>query len=235
MVQRILDSSTTNPNRSTAAKNCLEALKNCDYRLSSTAEALTRGRTKDARAWMSAALAYNYDTWSALKYVNDTKLVNETMSFMDSLIGLNSNALSMLMAYDIFGLDSGSWAPPRTERDGFWEGVGGSGGGSGSGSKGGIPPNMLVDATVCKGGSCDYATVQAAVEAAPANLGTKRFVIRIKEGVYEEIVRVALEKKNLVFLGDGMGKTVITGSLNVGQPGLSTYNTATVGKWSIFD
>jgi hypothetical protein len=28
-----------------------------------------------------------------------------------------------------------------------------------------------------------------------------------------------------------MGKTVITGSLNVGQPGISTYNTATVGKF----
>jgi hypothetical protein len=33
-----------------------------------------------------------------------------------------------------------------------------------------------------------------------------------------------------VFLGDGMGKTVITGSLTAGQPGISTYNTATVGK-----
>uniref|UniRef100_A0A2N9G6X7 Pectinesterase catalytic domain-containing protein n=1 Tax=Fagus sylvatica TaxID=28930 RepID=A0A2N9G6X7_FAGSY len=59
-------------------------------------------------------------------------------------------------------------------------------------------------------------------------MGEKRFVISIKEGVYEETVRIPLEKKNVVFLGDGMGKTVITGSLNVGQPGISTYNTATV-------
>lgn len=42
-------------------------------------------------------------------------------------------------------------------------------------------------------------------------------------------MRVPFEKTNLVFLGDGMGKTVITGSSNVGQPGVSTYNTATVG------
>ncbi|OVA01511.1 Pectinesterase [Macleaya cordata] len=65
--------------------------------------------------------------------------------------------------------------------------------------------------------------------ATPDNEEWPKFVIRIKQGVYEEIFRIPLRKKNVVFLGDGMGKTVITGSLNVGQPGLSTYNTATVG------
>ena len=34
----------------------------------------------------------------------------------------------------------------------------------------------------------------------------------------------------MVFLGDGMGKTIITGALNVGQPGMTTYNSATVGE-----
>ncbi|EYU23724.1 hypothetical protein MIMGU_mgv1a0076692mg, partial [Erythranthe guttata] len=34
---------------------------------------------------------------------------------------------------------------------------------------------------------------------------------------------------NVVILGDGMGKTVITGSLNVGLLVVSTYNSATVG------
>jgi pectin methylesterase-like acyl-CoA thioesterase len=29
-------------------------------------------------------------------------------------------------------------------------------------------------------------------------------VISIKEGVYEETVRIPLEKKNVVFLGDGL-------------------------------
>jgi len=28
-----------------------------------------------------------------------------------------------------------------------------------------------------------------------------------------------------------MGKTVITGSANVGQPGMTTYNSATVGEF----
>ncbi|XP_052196617.1 probable pectinesterase/pectinesterase inhibitor 51 [Diospyros lotus] len=233
MVQDILDSSAGNLNRSIAAKNCLEVLGNSEFRIQSTADALPRGRIKDARAWMSAALLYQYDCWSALKYANDTQLVNQTMAFSDSLIGLTSNALSMIMSYDIFGNEIGSWRPPMTERDGFWEGPSGAGGGLGF--RGGLPAGLTADVTVCKpsgsggGGKCSYRTVQEAVDAAPANLAGRRFVIGIKEGVFEETVRVPLEKKNLVFWGDGMGKTVITGSLNVGQPGISTYNTATVG------
>nr|DAD22628.1 TPA_asm: hypothetical protein HUJ06_024091 [Nelumbo nucifera] len=229
MAKAILDSSTGNPNRSTAAKNCLELLTYSEYRISSTVDVLPRGRIKDARAWMSAALLYQYDCWSALKYVNDTSKVNETMAFVDSLIGFTSNALSMIVSYDLFGNELGSWRPPMTERSGFWED--GSIGGTDLGFKGGFPSGLTPDVTVCKeeGTGC-YKTVQSAVDAAPDNPGMRRFVIRIKEGVYQETVRVPFQKKNVVFLGDGMGKTVITGSLNVGQPGLSTYNTATVGK-----
>ncbi|GKG44741.1 probable pectinesterase/pectinesterase inhibitor 51, partial [Tanacetum coccineum] len=68
----------------------------------------------------------------------------------------------------------------------------------------------------------------------PDNLGGKEpFVILIKEGVYEEIVRIGLPKSNVVFLGEGIGKTVITGSLNFGLLGINTYNTATVGEPNI--
>ena len=176
---------------------------------------------------MSSSLLSQYDCWSALKYANDTSLTNETMSFLDSLTHLTSNALSLLFSYDNFGNDTASWVPARTERDGFWEPVGKSGGGF----KGGVPADLKADVTVSKDGSGSYKTVQEAVNAAPENGGGKRFVIRIKAGVYEETVRIPLAKKNVVFLGDGIGKTVITGSLNVGQPGISTYNTATVGKF----
>ena len=88
---------------------------------------------------------------------------------------------------------------------------------------------------MCKdGGAGCYRTVHEAVNAAPdnVNVGEGRFVIHIKEGVYEERVRVPLKKRNVVFLGDGMGKTVITGSASVGgQPGMTTYNSATVGEF----
>ncbi|CAB4269172.1 unnamed protein product [Prunus armeniaca] len=229
MVKSILDSSAGNENRTTAAKNCLDVLGNSEYRISLSTDSLSRGSIRNARASMSAALLYQYDCWSALKYANDTQMVNQTMSFLDSLTGKSSNALSMMFSYDNFGKDTKSWAPPKTERDGYWERV--EGGGSGQEVRVGVPPGLNADVTVCKEESekC-YRTVQEAVNAAPANAGAKKFVIRIKAGVYDEIVRVPLEKRNVVFLGDGMGKTVITGSLNVGQPGISTYNTATVGS-----
>lgn len=227
MVNSILESSVGNQNRTLAAKNGREALSNSMYRLSSTDDALTRGRIKDARAWASAALAYQYSCWSGLKYANDTQQVNQTMSFLDTLIGLTSNALSMMASYDDFGNELDSWKPPQTERNGFWE----SSGPTGLGFNGGVPSDLTADVTVCKEEGCKYRTVQEAVDVAPDNLAVnkKKFVIRIKEGVYEEVVRVPIEKKNVVFLGDGMGKTVITNSLNVGQPGISTVNSATVG------
>lgn len=227
MIQAILDSSSGSQNRTNAAKSCLEVLHNSEYRISLTADALTRGKNKDARAWMSAALCFQTDCWSGLKYANDTQQVNQTMAFLNTLVGYTSNALSMLVSYDLFGPDTGSWRPPQTERNGFWEK---SAGGSQSGFKGGVPSGLKPDVTVCKDGSngC-YKTVQEAVNAAPDNLTGKKFVIYIKAGVYKETVRVPFEKRNLVFLGDGMGKTVITGSASVAQPGMTTYNSATVG------
>ena len=109
-------------------------------------------------------------------------------------------------------------------------------GSGGPGPAGGVPLNLTPDVTVCKnGGDGCYKTVQEAVNAAPDNGNrTKRFVIHIKEGVYQETVRVPLAKRNVVFLGDGIGKTVITGDANVGQQGMTTYNSATVGMFFIF-
>jgi hypothetical protein len=71
---------------------------------------MPHGKIKDARAWMSAALQFQYDCWSALNKAKDAKMVNKTITFMDSLTGLTSNALSMVFAYDGYGKETGSWA-----------------------------------------------------------------------------------------------------------------------------
>lgn len=233
MVNVMLNSSAENLNLSIAAWNCVEGLVYSAYRTGLTAENLPRGRMKDSRAWMSAALAYQTGCSSGLKSVNGSfnSAVNETVAFLDGLIGMTTNALGMMVNYDNFGDESRLWGPPKTERDGFWDRVNGSGDGVGFGFdfNGEVPSGLKANLTVCKGGGCDYETVQEAVNMVPDNDASRRFVIWIKAGSYEEIVRVPLEKKNVVFLGDGMGKTVITGSLNVGMPRMSTYNTATVG------
>ncbi|CAL0306655.1 unnamed protein product [Lupinus luteus] len=229
MIKSILDASAGSKNRTLAATICLEVLENSNYRISLVNSSLPSGKTKDARAWLSAALSYTYDCWYALKNINDTKQVGETMLLVDSISILNSNALSMAFNYDAFGNNIASWKLPKTERDGFWERPG-TGGGGRSGAITGIPDKSKADVTVCKGGGSGcLKTIQEAVNKARDNGGNgKKFVIYIKEGVYEETVRVPLDKRDLVFLGDGIGKTVITGSASVGQPGVSTYTSATV-------
>ncbi|KAG0461706.1 hypothetical protein HPP92_021685 [Vanilla planifolia] len=220
--QAILEASSSDRNRTNAARNCLELLSYSDRRLSAaSAGGLT---SPDAGAYAGAALLYQYDCWSALKYVNGTSQVAAAMAFLSDLQNRTSDGLSMLAALRRYGADMSLWGPPQTERDGYW---GPNGQGPSVAGSGAVPAGGLANSTVCKGGGCDYETVQAAVDAAPANVAGDRFVIRIKEGVYEEIVRVPFEKTNLAFLGDGIGKTVITGALNV-RVGVSTYNTATV-------
>ncbi|XP_078434689.1 plant invertase/pectin methylesterase inhibitor superfamily [Wolffia australiana] len=228
MARAILASSGANPNRSNAAGNCVEHLGASARRLAGVAAALPQGRAEDARAWLSAALLYQYDCFSALKYVNDTAQVDDAMRFLLSLTALTSNALSMLAAFQRYGADSAAWAPPQTERDGYWGAAAAAASAAGRARPGGFPSEAST--VVCKGGAAAgcYATVQAAVDAAP-DFGEDKFVIHIKQGVYEETVRVPFEKTNVVFLGDGTGKTVITGSVNAQMPGVSTYNTATLG------
>ncbi|OIT27028.1 putative pectinesterasepectinesterase inhibitor 51 [Nicotiana attenuata] len=227
MVKNLLDTSAGNVNLTVAAKNCLLGFNYSAYRYNLTAAAFPRGEIKDARAWMSAALGYQIGCSSNLLKVNETIQVAKTLEVMNTSINFTTNALWMTVSYDIHGNDTGLWGPPKTERDGFWE----PGSGSGFGFKGGVPSGLNPNVTVCKEGGCDYKMVQEAVNATPDNLGPGKFVIWIKAGLYDEIVRVPLGKRNVVFLGDGMGKTVITGSLSVGlMPGMTTYESATVGK-----
>lgn len=153
------------------------------------------------------------------------------MTFLVYLGNLTSNALAMVTALQRYGPETTKWGPPQTERDGYWGGDGGPSNGLIRYRKK-VPRGLSPNAEVCKR-KCKYQTVQSAVDAAPVN-GPGRFVIHIKQGVYEETVRVSFHKKNVVFLGDGMGKTVITGNLSVGPAGVSTYNTATVGKLSFW-
>ena len=67
----------------------------------------------------------------------------------------------------------------------------------------------LYDAVVAQDGTGDYASVQAAVDAAPENAATP-WLIFIKEGTYREHVDVPVNKPRLPFIGQGRDKVRIS-------------------------
>ncbi|CAH2054156.1 unnamed protein product [Thlaspi arvense] len=71
----------------------------------------------------------------------------------------------------------------------------------------------------------NFTTISDAIAAVPNNTRPEDgyFVIYAREGVYEEYIVVPINKKNLMLMGDGINKTIITGNHNV-VDGWTTYN-----------
>jgi len=86
--------------------------------------------------------------------------------------------------------------------------------------------NIMPNAVVAKDGSGHHTSIGDAVNAAPQKSRT-RYVIHIKAGIYWENVEVNKKKTRLMFIGDGIGATVVAGNRNV-KDGYTTYRSATV-------
>ncbi|URE34411.1 pectinesterase [Musa troglodytarum] len=87
-------------------------------------------------------------------------------------------------------------------------------------------PQFTPNVTVAKDGSGDFTTISGALAKAPKKLLHGRYVIYVKEGVYEETVEVDKNTWNITMYGDGEQKTIVTGSKNF-IDGVKTYHTAT--------
>ncbi|KAM3741677.1 hypothetical protein ACB098_07G014600 [Castanea mollissima] len=82
-------------------------------------------------------------------------------------------------------------------------------------------PNVIV----AKDGSGDHKTISEALAAMPEK-HKGRYVIYVKQGVYEETVTVTKKMVNVTMYGDGSQKSIITGSKNF-VDGVRTFQTAT--------
>ncbi|KAG7537757.1 Pectin lyase fold/virulence factor [Arabidopsis suecica] len=91
----------------------------------------------------------------------------------------------------------------------------------------GTPTSAIqADITVSKDGNGTFKTIAEAIKKAPEH-SSRRFVIYVKSGRYEEEnLKVGRKKTNLMFIGDGKGKTVITGGKSIADD-LTTFHTAT--------
>lgn len=82
---------------------------------------------------------------------------------------------------------------------------------------------------VAQDGSGNYKTIRDAIAAVPKRSGNGRYVIHVKAGVYKENIEIGSKLKNIMIFGDGIGKTIITGSKSVGG-GTTTFKSATLGN-----
>ncbi|BAT76931.1 hypothetical protein LR48_Vigan01g287600 [Vigna angularis] len=82
------------------------------------------------------------------------------------------------------------------------------------------PPNV----TVAKDGSANFKSISEALNAVPAKF-EGRYVIYVKEGIYDETVKVTKKMQNITMYGDGSQKTIVTGNKNF-RDGVRTFLTA---------
>lgn len=91
---------------------------------------------------------------------------------------------------------------------------------------------LVNDAVIVSSNSTDdFTSIGDAIAIAPNNSKPEDgyFVVYVREGYYEEYVVVPKYKKNIMLIGDGINRTVITGNHSV-MDGWTTFNSSTFGK-----
>ncbi|KAL0330061.1 UNVERIFIED_CONTAM: putative pectinesterase/pectinesterase inhibitor 17 [Sesamum radiatum] len=83
-----------------------------------------------------------------------------------------------------------------------------------------------IKVVVAKDGSGDFKTIKAALDTAQRR-ADGRFLIHLKKGTYNEYVVIPSHLKDITMIGDGIGKTIITGNKHSGHNGIDTYTSAT--------
>ncbi|KAF8393703.1 hypothetical protein HHK36_021950 [Tetracentron sinense] len=209
---------------SNAINDCLDLLDFSADELSLTLAATqnpngkdnsTGNRRSDLRTWLSAALGNQDTCMDGFDGTNSfiKKLVAGSLEQVTSLIG---DVLSMVRQVPTSGrngkklkkVNYPSWmkAGNRHLLQAPASGV-------------------SVDVVVAADGTGNFTRVTDAVLAAP-DYGTRRYVIYVKRGVYNENVEIKKKKWNLMMIGDGMDVTVISGNRSF-IDGWTTFRSAT--------
>ncbi|KAK4837148.1 hypothetical protein QYF36_003168 [Acer negundo] len=213
-----LGSKCRNNKEKAAWTDCLKLYQDTIVQLNQTLDPTIKCTDFDAQTWLSTALT-NMETCrdgfvelGVSDYVFQLMSNNNVSKMISNILALNNNASSS-------SLTTSFKVPETNYRDGFprW-----------------VKPgdrkllqtlSISPDLVVAQDGSGDFRTVNAAIDAAAKRSGSRRFVILVKRGVYEENVDIKL--KNITLVGDGLRFTIITGNRSVGGNS-TTFNSATV-------
>ncbi|KAF7836364.1 pectinesterase 2-like [Senna tora] len=197
-----------------AWRDCLALYQDTIYLLNQTLDSAAPSTGYDVQTWLSAALT-NLDTCR-------TGFVE--LGLAGGFDSVSNRNISEIIS-NVLALNKGASAKPESTR----------------GYKSGFPAwvspgdrKLLQtaapkpDVVVAKDGTGKYRSVKEALdEASRRSDGSKRFVIYVKAGVYNENLEIGKSLKNIMMYSDSMRYTVITGSKSVGG-GSTTFNSATV-------
>ncbi|KAM7254425.1 hypothetical protein ACFE04_003805 [Oxalis oulophora] len=188
---------------------------------------LTDSKIDDLRTWLSASGTDQETCMDTLREVNpsairDTtieqlqKAMQNSSEFTSNSLAIATKVLSLLTGFNIpihrKLLSFPDWVTPSDRQFLLQE------------DKKNI--NTTTNVTVAADGSGDYKTIGEAIAQVPKK-SVERFVIHVKEGVYKENVNLDKNKWNVMIIGDGKTKTIISGSLNH-VDGIKTFRTATL-------
>ncbi|KAL5571566.1 hypothetical protein UlMin_021163 [Ulmus minor] len=200
-----------NPKEKSAWSDCLELYEFTIQRLNKTIDD-TNCSQEDEQTWLSTALT-NLET---------CRVGLLELGVSDYLFPITSNNVTKLLSNSL-ALNKLNSSNPNLNptKDGFptWVKPGDRKLLQSS------SPASKANIVVAQDGSGNYKTIKEAIAAASKSQGSGRFVIYIKAGTYKENVEIKL--KNIMLVGDGIGKTIVTGSKSVGG-GSTTFNSATV-------
>lgn len=239
-LSQTIGTKTGDANVTRALGVCQEVLDDALDRLNDTLSAMDGNEAKgekflsvskldDLKTWLSATITDQETCLDALGEFNATALIGDGM---DKPAQFASNSLSIVAK--ILGVLAKFNVPVHRRLLGI-----GQSGGHGFPEWVSLADRRLLqevkpkpDVTVAADGTGDCKTIEEAVGRIPKKSKT-RFVIYVKAGTYLENNILDKSKWNVMIYGDGMDKTIVSGSLNFidGNP---TFSTATFGKYNQF-
>ncbi|KAG0607998.1 hypothetical protein M758_8G070300 [Ceratodon purpureus] len=229
-----------NVNLTSVSRMCSEVTDLASFHIQNSQNAVNGPLLNDVQAWLSGALTFTTDCSAGLGQVSSVlPFVGEMKGRLDASQEMISNALAMTDALVNYGDNTALWKPPPLSKDQmlFVDASFALKHDLHSAKK--LPHwlsardhNLLrgrldVAPSVTVDLASPFSSIQRAVDLAPDWSGP-RYIIYIKAGVYNEVVRIPKHKTNLMFMGDGSDKTIITGSMSDSQVGMITWATATV-------
>jgi pectinesterase inhibitor-like protein len=221
-----------------AYDDCMELLDHSVEHLSKSLTMLSsnssNSRDDDVLTWLSAALTNQETCNDGLEEAEDQNLNTQMQSHLQDLTELVSNCLSVFAAasknQDFAGVpiqnrrrkllqidDKNTNEFPHwiKRRDRMLLQA---------------PASIIrADIVVSKYGNGTYKKIYDAIKEVP-DYNPRRIVIYIKEGRYDENLKIGRKKTNIMLVGDGKGKTIIAGCRSVAD-NYTTFHTATVGKF----